>query len=127
MAVKSVPFKDMKGLGEKLKKVRIAAELTAMKIAQRFGTSHTAISNWERGVSEPPLAYLAYLAENFNCDLNWLLLGKESSVSEAQPQSDLEKELLMENRKLRKELEEVRSTPTVSDMGIATSISAEEN
>ena len=127
MAVKSVPFKDMKGLGEKLKKVRIAAELTAMKIAQRFGTSHTAISNWERGVSEPPLAYLVYLAEHFNCDLNWLLLGTEPSASEKQPQSDLEKELLIENRELRKQLEDAWSTPTASDTGIATSMSDEDD
>ena len=106
MAVKTVPYKDKSALGQRLKKTRKDTGLSTVEMATQIGASHTAIGNWEKGNSEPPLAYLAYLAENYACDLNWLLLGTDLLKSEDQNKVALSKEnteLLRENRALRKE------------------------
>ena len=38
---------------ENLKKLRLEAELTQMKLAAKVGVSITTIRNWENGVSDP--------------------------------------------------------------------------
>lgn len=85
MAVKTVPLKDIKTFAARLKKARENTGLTAVAMAKRIGASHTAIGNWEKGISEPPLEYLVHLVKEFECDLNWLLLGRvhQRSVDDA--------------------------------------------
>jgi transcriptional regulator with XRE-family HTH domain len=115
MTKKAAPFKQLKALGDRLKKIRISAGLSQKEAGQNVGVSDATVSNWEKGIFEPPLSYLEYLAENFNCDLNWLLTGIEKSSQPPNEQSrtvaELEKEnyqLLRENRQLRKDIDNVK-------------------
>ncbi len=78
-------------------------------MAEKFGTSHTAIGNWEKGNTEPPISYLVYLVENFGGDLNWLLLGKEPITPLKPSSSDFENVLLKENREFRIEIERLKA------------------
>ncbi|MDR0882378.1 MAG: helix-turn-helix domain-containing protein [Candidatus Adiutrix sp.] len=123
MAKKASPYKNLTGLAERLENVRSSSGLTKIAAGQRVGVSDSAVSKWEEAKSEPPIAYLAYLAENFACDLNWLILGKENKNA-----SEPEKELLNAYRtinELRKQLAEAKAVPIVSDTAIATSLLVE--
>ena len=113
---KKVPFKHRAALGKRLENIRNSKDLTKKEASGKFGVSDTALSKWEEGKTEPPLAYLAYLAENFECDLNWLLMGEEKphQVSGSQPgevdqkTKDAHIQLLEENRQLSKENRQLR-------------------
>lgn len=56
-----------KGLAEFLKKNRILSGLTQGEVAQVLGYSTPQfVSNWERGLSHPPIFVLRRLAELYN-------------------------------------------------------------
>lgn len=67
--------------GQRLKKARNLASLTAEELAKKIGYSRQAVSYWENGVNnglsrkgaEKVLEVLK--KQNVSCDLNWLLYG----------------------------------------------------
>lgn len=68
--------KNYEGLGQFLKKARVSRNLSQTKVAGKLGyKSAQFISNWERGVSTPPVKVLRVLADLY--DLS------ESAVLEA--------------------------------------------
>ncbi len=76
MSKKVLPFRGLNHLAERLKKARDIMKLSQGEVAETFGVSVVAVSNWERGKVEPPLGYLAYLVEKHSFNLSWLLFGK---------------------------------------------------
>ena len=54
-------------LGSELKTLRVKAGLKQKEVASKLGyTSPQFISNWERGISSPPVKSLKQLAEIYN-------------------------------------------------------------
>ena len=63
----------MKQLGEILKTLREKAGLTQSDAASALGyTTPQFLSNWERGISEPPIKTIPKLARLYNTDASYL-------------------------------------------------------
>lgn len=58
---------------DKIRNLRIQRGLTQMEMAERLGTSQSAITSWECGRREPDFATLRKLANFFNVPLSALL------------------------------------------------------
>ena len=61
MAIESLPPRSLHGLdtADLLKEARRQAGLTQAALAERLGTTQSAVSRWERGREEPRLSTLA--------------------------------------------------------------------
>lgn len=62
-------------IGSQLVKLRKAKGWSQEQLASKLSVTRQAISNWERGVTQPDLEMLMKIAEVFNTDLNGLLEG----------------------------------------------------
>jgi transcriptional regulator with XRE-family HTH domain len=77
MAKKGKPFKDLTGLGLRLKSLRQAKELTQKEAGMLMDVSEASVRAWECGRAEPPLSYIAHWIESGEADPYWLLFGDE--------------------------------------------------
>lgn len=59
--------------GRNIVRLRGAAGLTQMRLADKLGISYQAVSNWERGTSRPDISKLPELAEIFNVGIDEIL------------------------------------------------------
>lgn len=67
---------------QQLKKYRTNANLSQEDIDGKLYVSRQAVSRWESGDATPDLTNLIKLAEIFDCSLDCLILGIESSQDE---------------------------------------------
>jgi len=63
---------------ERLRELRIDAGLTMEQLAEKIGTKHTAISDWESKKRTPTVEYVFLLCDVFNCTADYLIGRKES-------------------------------------------------
>ena len=137
MPEKSTPLNNLISLGIRLESYRNSKGLKKTEAGRLAGVSSQAIDNWEKGKVEPSLlSYLMKLAAEYDCDLNWLILGQEpQGAAPAEPDewkgkylAELEahRTTLLKLDQARERLEASMTTPPVSDMETATSISALE-
>ena len=77
-------FFDSKMIGANIMKLRKAAGLTQMQLAETLGISFQAVSNWERGQSGPDIARLTELAALLGVSVDEILGSKKAArVAEA--------------------------------------------
>ena len=62
-----------------LKNIRIKNNLTRIEFAQQIFVSRQTASNWERGISTPPVSALSIIANTFNVALPELLMALEGN------------------------------------------------
>jgi transcriptional regulator with XRE-family HTH domain len=67
-------------LGDRLKQARKAARMTQEKAAERIGVSRSAVTQWERGTTNPSHDNLVAAASAYRVDVNWLL-GNGGAIS----------------------------------------------
>ena len=124
MAKISINFKDLEGLGKRLKSVRMQKYPNADILGHEIGIAGTTITRWEKGKGEPRLAYLVFLAGKMSVDLDWLILGREP-VAPAKEDMPTNKEIALELHALREEIKDLRAgaaqtVPTASGSGTVT-------
>ncbi len=76
-----------------IKKLREEKGFTQKEIANLLGVTHTAISNYEKGIREPNIKNLIKLADIFGCSLDELLreeVPEEKNESNSQTFANLE-------------------------------------
>jgi transcriptional regulator with XRE-family HTH domain len=71
-------FEDL-SVANRLREIREKSTLNQKDFAISLNISQSMISDMERGLRTPSGQILAVLAEKYHVDLNWLLLGIESS------------------------------------------------
>lgn len=76
-------------IGEKLKKLRRARDLTQEEMAAHLGISFQAVSKWERGDGYPDITILPVLASYFGVTVDELLGMNEIAAREAYRQVNL--------------------------------------
>jgi transcriptional regulator with XRE-family HTH domain len=85
-----------KKLGDRLKQVRLAKDLTQQAFAESLDTSASYISDIEAGKTAPGSKFLTTFLRKFNINLNWLLTGEgEMFLDESKkvvPVEDIPKE-----------------------------------
>ncbi len=67
----------MDGLGQRIRKLRIAKHLTQKELARKLFVTDKAISKWEGNRGDPSLQLLVALSEIFEISIDELLLGKK--------------------------------------------------
>lgn len=60
-------------LAQKLKQLRLQADLTQEQLAARIGVSSRTIKHWEHGTRTPSTVSLVALAGCFHVSVDWLL------------------------------------------------------
>ncbi|MBR7184666.1 MAG: helix-turn-helix transcriptional regulator [Clostridia bacterium] len=70
-------------IGEKIKKLRRARDLTQEEVAAHLGVSYQAISKWERGDGYPDITMLPALANYFDITVDELLGMNELASAES--------------------------------------------
>ncbi|CAK3443785.1 XRE family transcriptional regulator [Vibrio lentus] len=65
----------MKNIGERIKTLRLNRGLPQKELAKLVNVSSTAISQWERGETEPRAKYLPKLCQALNTTIDWLTLA----------------------------------------------------
>jgi transcriptional regulator with XRE-family HTH domain len=92
-------MKQVKALSEFLKEKRTQAGLSQKDVADRLGYSSAQfISNWERGLSSPPMHTLKKLAEMYNVNVDEMFDVILESTLE-QVRVDLQKKFYNHTRK----------------------------
>ncbi len=71
-------------LGSRIREARIAAKKTQAEVATHFGYDGQAVSNWERGKSQPSIEALVDLARFLDVSLLWLATGSNPNVLDAE-------------------------------------------
>jgi transcriptional regulator with XRE-family HTH domain len=66
----------LKGLADRLRAARAAADLTQGAVASALGYVPETIANWERNRAEPSASDLARLAVLYRVSVDWLLTGE---------------------------------------------------
>lgn len=69
----------MPSFNQRLKELRLKANLSQQLLADRIGISKSSINMYERGEREPGIETLEAFADFFNVDMNYLL-GKTDSI-----------------------------------------------
>ena len=57
-------------IGEKIKELRVDANLSQMQLAKMIGVSQKAIDYWERNINEPKSSYIISLVRVFELTYN---------------------------------------------------------
>lgn len=60
-------------MGERLKELRMAHEMSQMQLARAVGISQSAIAKWELGKTEPTASAIILLADFFGETTDYLL------------------------------------------------------
>ncbi len=60
-------------LGEQIKKLRLAKQVSQVEMANRIGVFKQSISNWENNNILPSIEMLVKMAEYFGCTSDYLL------------------------------------------------------
>ena len=75
----------MAKFNDRLKELRIARGMSQGDLATVMGVTRAAVSQYERGVREPQLEMMEFLADYFNVDYNYLLGSEDVSVRISDP------------------------------------------
>lgn len=70
---------DMKKIGGNISRMRKAANLTQMELADRMGVSFQAVSNWERGQTMPDISRLSDLSEALGVTVDEILGDRQAA------------------------------------------------
>ncbi len=60
-------------LGEQIKNLRIARNLSQVQLADRLGVTKQSVSNWENNNILPSVDMLKHIAKFFHCSTDYLL------------------------------------------------------
>lgn len=73
---------QLRGFGNKLKKIRAQCGLTQDKFADEMNISLDTVKNWEQGYNYPSMDMLVSIAEYFKCDFDFLIGQQETPNKE---------------------------------------------
>lgn len=68
---------------DRLMRSRVFVGLDQEEMAERLGYSRRTISNWERGVSDPPMGALAQWAVITGRSIDWIVWGDQKDEAPA--------------------------------------------
>lgn len=71
----SLPEKKKREIGERVRAIRKSLRLEQTKMAKAIGVSQAIISQYENGMTEIPLSFLAYLKKRHGVSSDWLIFG----------------------------------------------------
>ena len=88
--------------GARLKEIRLFLKLSQKDFGEKIGVSKQYVSNLEADRNFLNNEKLVLLANNFNVDLNYLLVGKGNNLFNAPEYEDVKSDILNEVREMLK-------------------------
>lgn len=75
-------------LGQRLKQLRNANNMTQKQLADKMNVTYQTISKWESDINEPNIAAMKELANLFSCSLDYLLDSEEETNTQKEKEEE---------------------------------------
>ncbi|TCL77009.1 helix-turn-helix protein [Hydrogenispora ethanolica] len=94
----------MNTIGERLKKGRLATNLSIVEVSDKTGISRGNLSRLENDVNKPSSEALILLSDLYDVSVDWILKGQEYTVVSKKNQNEI---MVVEDKRLRAFLERI--------------------
>ncbi len=84
--------------GERIRKLRVEANLTQKDLADKLNVTYQTVSKWETDINEPDLSTLKELAKILNCSVEYLLSDEEEAKEKPIEESNVGEEIKEETK-----------------------------
>lgn len=72
-------FEDRMEISERIREIRLNAELLQYEFGERLGVGRVTVNRWENFAQLPPMKMIRKMAEEFNTTPEWILYGSDET------------------------------------------------
>ncbi|MDK7299535.1 helix-turn-helix domain-containing protein [Staphylococcus hominis] len=72
-----IRIEDRIQISERIREIRLNAELIQYEFGERLGVGRVTVNRWENFAQLPPMKMIRKMAEEFNTTPQWILYGSE--------------------------------------------------
>ncbi|WP_180528918.1 helix-turn-helix transcriptional regulator [Staphylococcus haemolyticus] len=72
-----IRIEDRIQISERIREIRLNAELLQYEFGERLGVGRVTVNRWENFAQLPPMKTIRKMAEEFNTTPEWILYGSE--------------------------------------------------
>lgn len=70
-------FEDRMEISERIRGIRLNAELIQYEFGERLGVGRVTVNRWENFAQLPPMKMIRKMAKEFNTTPQWILYGSD--------------------------------------------------
>lgn len=70
-------FEDRMEISERIREIRLNAELIQYEFGERLGVGRVTVNRWENFTQLPPMKIIRKMAKEFNTTPQWILYGSD--------------------------------------------------
>lgn len=74
-----IRLEDRIQISERIREIRLNAELLQYKFGERLGVGRVTVNRWENFSQLPPMKMIRKMAEEFDTTPQWILYGSEET------------------------------------------------
>lgn len=72
-------FEDRMEISERIREIRLNAELIQYEFGERLGVGRVTVNRWENFAQLPPMKIIRKMAKEFNTTPQWILYGSDET------------------------------------------------
>lgn len=72
-------FEDRMEISERIRDIRLDANLLQYEFGERLGVGHVTVNRWENFAQLPPMKMIRKMAKEFNTTSQWILYGSDET------------------------------------------------
>ena len=72
-------FEDRMEISERIRDIRLDANLLQYEFGERLGVGRVTVNRWENFAQLPPMKMIRKMAEEFNTTPQWILYGSDET------------------------------------------------
>ena len=72
-----IRLEDRIQISERIREIRLNAELIQYEFGERLGVGRVTVNRWENFAQLPPMKMIRKMAEEFNTTPQWILYGSD--------------------------------------------------
>lgn len=72
-------FEDRMEISERIRDIRLDANLLQYEFGERLGVGRVTVNRWENFAQLPPMKMIRKMAEEFNTTPEWILYGSDET------------------------------------------------
>lgn len=74
-----IRLEDRIQISERIREIRLNAELIQYEFGERLGVGRVTVNRWENFAQLPPMKMIRKMAEEFNTTPQWILYGSDET------------------------------------------------
>lgn len=74
-----IRLEDRMQISERIREIRLNAELLQYKFGERLGVGRVTVNRWENFAQLPPMKMIRKMAKEFNTTPQWILYGSDET------------------------------------------------